>query len=298
MDGGTDENGGGCSGAYCPSGISVWIASKWQLFDTRGGTQNGFTSMEAAEKFKSFHVKIRRPFYGVSNLISSKQSLQKQRQQQELKITTPIKPKNSSTIVAARIHVVHIVNLHTRGILSTNTTRVTKSDVKISEPQHFTLHEVWIRTCEHALIDDAVSADQHGIAGHHHPAGGNHEDVTGNKKLRWDAFTHWKHETIRDERRSTGGRGVQSVAFPCVNRASRPHCTATCGRVRYILTYMMGTAEQQRRRRAKVWCLRVHRQMPARACDVMLLFCGILLEFVRPSCKSIYRIYITKQANN
>ena len=44
--------------------------------------------------------------------------------------------------------------------------------------------------------------------------------------------------------------------------------------------------------------LRVHGQMPARACDVILLFCGILLEFVRPSCKTIYRVYITKQANN
>ena len=50
-----------------------------------------------------------------------------------------------------------------------------------------------------------------------------------------------------------------------------------------------------------VWCficLRVHWQMPPRACDMMLLFCGIVLVFVRPSCKSIYRVYITKQANN
>ena len=31
---------------------------------------------------------------------------------------------------------------------------------------------------------------------------------------------------------------------------------------------------------------------------VMLLFCGILHVFVRPSCKSIYRVYITKRANN
>ena len=36
--------------------------------------------------------------------------------------------------------------------------------------------------------------------------------------------------------------------------------------------------------------------MPSRACDVMLLFCGILHVFVRSSCKSIYRVYITKQA--
>ena len=37
--------------------------------------------------------------------------------------------------------------------------------------------------------------------------------------------------------------------------------------------------------------------MPVRPCDVML-FCGILLVFVRPSCKSIYRVYRTKQTNN
>ena len=38
--------------------------------------------------------------------------------------------------------------------------------------------------------------------------------------------------------------------------------------------------------------------MPARACDVMLLFCGIVLVFVRPPCKSICRVDITEQANN
>ena len=35
--------------------------------------------------------------------------------------------------------------------------------------------------------------------------------------------------------------------------------------------------------------------MPARACDVMLLFCGIVLVFVRPSCKSVYTIPMLSQ---
>ena len=44
--------------------------------------------------------------------------------------------------------------------------------------------------------------------------------------------------------------------------------------------------------------MRVHSwQTPTRACDLMLLFCGIVLVFVRTSCKSIYRVYITKQRN-
>ena len=36
--------------------------------------------------------------------------------------------------------------------------------------------------------------------------------------------------------------------------------------------------------------------MSSRARDVVLLFCGILHVFMRPSCKSTYRICITKQA--
>ena len=36
--------------------------------------------------------------------------------------------------------------------------------------------------------------------------------------------------------------------------------------------------------------------MAARACDVKLLFCGIVLVFVRPSCK--HMVYIAKQVNN
>ena len=57
-------------------------------------------------------------------------------------------------------------------------------------------------------------------------------------------------------------RGVPSVAFPCVSSVSRPNCTATCGGVRYMLTYMMGTAEQQRHRRAK-----------AEVCFILLFVC-------------------------
>ena len=49
----------------------------------------------------------------------------------------------------------------------------------------------------------------------------------------------------------TGGRGVQSVAFLFVSGVNRPHCTASCGGVRYILTYMMGNTEHPHRRRAK-----------------------------------------------
>ena len=37
-------------------------------------------------------------------------------------------------------------------------------------------------------------------------------------------------------------------------------------------------------------------RMSSRACDVMLLFCGILYAFARRSCKSKYRVYITNQA--
>ena len=54
-----------------------------------------------------------------------------------------------------------------------------------------------------------------------------------------DRVTHIT-KTLRKEhraQRSLIGR------FPCVSGASRPHCTATCGGVRYILTYMMGTLQ-------------------------------------------------------
>ena len=62
----------------------------------------------------------------------------------------------------------------------------------------------------------------------------------------------------------------------------------------------MGTAEQQHRRRAKAdvcFIACTYTDKCPRACDVILLFCGILV-FVRPSCKPMYRVYITKQANN
>ena len=93
-----------------------------------------------------------------------------------------------------------------------------------------------------------------------------------------------------------GGRGVQSVAFPCVSGASRPHCTETCGGVRYILTYMM-VPQNNNIAGARKLCFLYYFivRMSSRACDVM--FCGILHGFVRPSCKSIYRVYITNQAN-
>ena len=68
-----------------------------------------------------------------------------------------------------------------------------------------------------------------------------------------------------------------------------------------MLTYMMGTVEQQHRRRAKAEVFLLYGnyfivRMPSRARDVMLPFCGIHHIFVRPSRKSIYRVYITKQA--
>ena len=91
----------------------------------------------------------------------------------------------------------------------------------------------------------------------------------------WNGFTSQDSEEFN--------RSLSSVCG-----ASWPHSTTTRGEVRYILTYTMGTAEQQHRRRAKA----------DRACDVMLLFCGIVIVFVRPSCKSIYRVYIIKQAND
>ena len=49
-----------------------------------------------------------------------------------------------------------------------------------------------------------------------------------------------------------GGRGMLMFQIDLrISGASRPHCTATYGKVRYILTYMMGTAEQLNRRRTK-----------------------------------------------
>ena len=77
---------------------------------------------------------------------------------------------------------------------------------------------------------------------------------------------------------------------------SRP--TESCGGVRYILTYMMVPQNNNiagaRKLKCVLYCFIV--RMSSRACDVMLLFCGIFHVFVRPSCRSIYRVYITKQA--
>ena len=81
--------------------------------------------------------------------------------------------------------------------------------------------------------------------------------------------------------RSTGRRGVQSVAFPCVVRANR---TVMDEFAIYWLTWWQhhhNIADTQ-----KLMCVCV---------PVMWLFCSVLLVFVFPSCKSIYRVYITKQ---
>lgn len=36
-------------------------------------------------------------------------------------------------------------------------------------------------TCQHALIYDAGSLDEHSITGHDHPIGWNDDDITGHK---------------------------------------------------------------------------------------------------------------------
>ena len=51
-------------------------------------------------------------------------------------------------------------------------------------------------------------------------------------------------------------RSPQFPARPTIcSWVSEDDCTATCGGVRYILTYMIGTAGQQHRRRAKADCV-------------------------------------------
>lgn len=36
-------------------------------------------------------------------------------------------------------------------------------------------------TCQHALVYDAGSMDEHGVAGHDHPIGWNSDDITRHK---------------------------------------------------------------------------------------------------------------------
>lgn len=36
-------------------------------------------------------------------------------------------------------------------------------------------------TSQHALIDDAASLDEHGVAGHDHPVGRDNDDIAGHE---------------------------------------------------------------------------------------------------------------------
>ena len=67
--------------------------------------------------------------------------------------------------------------------------------------------------------------------------------------------------------------------------------------VHYILTYMMGSAKQHRRRaKADVCFILFYRTYALARLRSHVIVLRWPYAFVHPSCKSIYRVYITKQA--
>ena len=109
----------------------------------------------------------------------------------------------------------------------------------------------------------------------------------------------------RDHRAHRSSIGRFSLRWWCTPTALY---TATCSYLRRSSLYIdlhdgfRRTTTSQARESWCVfllfYCLRVHWQMPARACDMMLLFCGIVLAFSRPSCKSILSVDTTERVNN